>query len=114
MATLLRLPKSAHEWTQNELYAYNIHIDYEDEFQFFELGEDVPEQEIDGSFLAAIDPQAALAFEPPVGQDIINLLYEMEDAMDNTGRANEASVYVFAIDLLNHIQYRQILPRIDG
>jgi hypothetical protein len=96
MANLIRLAKSASDWTSNDLEAYNIHIVYQDVQQFFGLAadDDVPFPEVDDDFLNAVNVGAALAYEHQVDTDTICLLAEMGKAM--RAGAIEASVNLFS------------------
>ncbi|KAI0349979.1 hypothetical protein OH77DRAFT_1431462 [Trametes cingulata] len=97
MATLRRSAKSASDWTDNDLDAYNIHIQLEDAATFF--GQDnLPLPSVDQELLTR---QEADDMTSDCNAELINLL----DLAMKPAPAEQSAVDDFAVELLRHLSY---------
>jgi hypothetical protein len=106
MASLIRTPKSAGNWTHNELRAYNITIDEQDPALFFGTGE-LPEPNCPLDFLHNS------VTTPSVDGVTDKLLWNLDDAAGHSG-LGETSVDLFAYALFEATGFtsRRIHPSV--
>src|SRR6266566_882423 len=103
MANLIRSAKSGNDWTENDLEAYNIQLQFEDAASFF--GDAIlPLPEIDEEILTTLEADDMLYDS---NAELINLL---DLAM---GFSEEPAVNDFAIELFKRLGYvkRNIVAR---
>jgi hypothetical protein len=95
MANLIRFAKSGHDWTENDLEAYNIQLQFEDAVTFF--GDSIlPLPEIDEEILTTLEADDMLYDS---NAELINLL---DLAM---GFYEEPAVNDFTVELFKRLGY---------
>ena len=95
MANLVRSAKSGNDWTENDLEAYNIQLQFKDAATFF--GDSIlPLPEIDEEILTTLEANDMLHDS---NAELINLL---DLAM---GFSEEPAVNDFAVELLRRLGY---------
>ncbi|KAJ3807985.1 hypothetical protein EV368DRAFT_44212 [Lentinula lateritia] len=100
MANLLRSAKSGSDWTQNELRAYNIAVQWQDAVTFFGV-DPLPQPAVAQEVLTTLDADDMIL------DDNYKLLRYMDLAM-NPAPTEESAVDDFAVHLLKLLGY---LPR---
>ncbi|KAJ3842604.1 hypothetical protein F5878DRAFT_377726 [Lentinula raphanica] len=97
MASILRSAKSGSDWTENELAAYNITIEWQDAATFFEV-DPLPQPTIDQEVLTTLDADN-------MAQDANYKLLRYMDLAMNPVPGEESAVDDFVVHLLTLLGY---------
>ncbi|TFK90154.1 hypothetical protein K466DRAFT_402433 [Polyporus arcularius HHB13444] len=97
MSTIKRSPKSGNDWTPTDLFAYNIHVVYQDSASFFGIT-DLPHPQVDDEILVARNAATTQH------DDSYALLRTLELAQA-TAHGQESAVTDFLVALFRTLRY---------